>query len=168
MTGFVRLQEKPSDTSPDAAPRLTLHDPGRTTGQVDGAWWPRSDVLADELPGLLAVLTERIGPVERLSYDLADWSPAERRLLAGGRRVRLDGFRSRTPAATVHAVGTRRDVVTLAVIPPGTPTDTAEAMLRMAADPDVTLAALQRDSLREGASLRAEPHSRAATATVSE
>lgn len=163
MTGIVRPQDNLSDASPDAAPRLTLHDPGSTTGQVDGAWWPRSDVLAVELPGLLAVLTERIGPVERLCYDLSDWAPAERRLLTGGRRVRLDGFRSRTPAASVHAVGTRRDVVTLAVIPPGTPTDTATEMLRRAADPEVTFAALQRSTPRDGASLPAEPHSPTAT-----
>lgn len=142
MTGSVRLQDRPLESAP-AAPRLTLHDAGATGGQLDGAWWPRSDVLAYELPGLLAVLTDRVGPIERLSYDMADWAPADRRLDAGGRRVRLDGFRRRTPGGTVHAVGIRHGVLTLLVIPPTTPTETATAMLERAADPSVTLAALR-------------------------
>lgn len=142
MTGSIAATNTPIKLG-ELEPRLVLHAAGSTTGQVDGAWWPRSNVLAEELPGLLAVLTERIGPVERLSYDMADWAPADRRLSTGGRRVRLDGFRRRAPAGAVHAVGTTREVITLLVIPQATPTAAATAVLDRAADPTVTIGALR-------------------------
>lgn len=47
-------------------PRLSLKPTGLTTGQVDGAWWPRSRDLSVELQGLAAALTDRLG-VERES-----------------------------------------------------------------------------------------------------
>lgn len=151
MTGSVRSHDHHDAPAPDASigTRLSLRADGGPTGDIDGAWWPHSDVLSDEVPGLLAVLTDRIGPVERLSYDLADWASADRRLSAGGRRVRLDGFRRRRPAGTVHAVGTRREVVTLFVIPPATPPEQGAEMLRRAGDPATTLASLHDE--RSGA-----------------
>ena len=40
---------------PENTPRLRLKPKAAMTGHVDGAWWPRSDDLAIELPDLLAV-----------------------------------------------------------------------------------------------------------------
>ena len=40
-------------TTPKTRPRLRLKPKAPTTGYVDGAWWPRSDDLAIELPDLL-------------------------------------------------------------------------------------------------------------------
>ncbi|EUA14764.1 hypothetical protein I546_0711 [Mycobacterium kansasii 732] len=37
-----------------------------TTGYVDGAWWPHGDDLPIELPDLLAVLSVRLGPIDRV------------------------------------------------------------------------------------------------------
>ena len=51
------------------SPRLCLaNDLGRP---IDGAWWPYSAVLADELSGLVTALDYRLGKVQRLSVN---WS----------------------------------------------------------------------------------------------
>ncbi len=67
--------------APKTRPRLRLKPKAPTTGYVDGAWWPRSDDLAIELPDLLAVLSVRLGDIEA-----GDLQP--RRLGDGADRVR--------------------------------------------------------------------------------
>ena len=87
------------------------------TGHVDGAWWPRSDDLPDELPDLLAVLSVRLGSVERVMYGLSEWAKAPARLMTGGRSVRLDGSRHQ-PANTREVLGVGREGILLLVVPP--------------------------------------------------
>lgn len=89
---------------PENTPRLRMKPETRMTGHVDGAWWPRSDDLPSELPDLLAVLSVRLGSVERVLYDLSAWAKAPARLATVGRSVRLDGF-SRQPANTLEVLG---------------------------------------------------------------
>ncbi|MFL6143192.1 MAG: DUF5994 family protein [Labedaea sp.] len=103
-----------------------------TTGFVDGAWWPRSRDLSAELPALLAVLAVRLGPIQRVSYNLAEWDSAERRLDISGHTVRLGGFRSQ-PTGTVDVIGTESARITLLVVPPPTPPDAAHVMSMAAA-----------------------------------
>ena len=135
MTGTANMSpidinvEESGDPVPGV--RLSLKPAGSTSGYVDGAWWPRSTDLASEVPALLAVLTDRMGRLERVSYDLAAWAPAGRRVTTGGVRIRLDGFRRRRPAHTVHVVSVDGDVVTLLVIPPAaSPVDAEHALRR--------------------------------------
>jgi hypothetical protein len=59
---------------PRITPRLRLKPKGSTAGSVDGAWWPHSDDLPVELPDLLAVLSIRLGPIDRVTYNFADWA----------------------------------------------------------------------------------------------
>ena len=63
-------------TPPEHTPRLRLKPKAPHTGYVDGAWWPRSDDLTTELPDLLAVLSVRHGPIDRVLYKLNDWAKA--------------------------------------------------------------------------------------------
>jgi hypothetical protein len=88
------------------------------TGFVDGGWWPRSRDLAAELPALVAALSRRLGPVERVSYQLADWDPSVRKLKIDGHFARLGGFRSQRPH-TVDILGSQLRL-TLLVVPPET------------------------------------------------
>ncbi|MBF6181537.1 DUF5994 family protein [Nocardia otitidiscaviarum] len=83
-------------------PRLQLETPGTRT--IDGYWRPYGRDLAAELPGLLAALTPRLGPIHRVVYHLDEWASAPRKLDFGGRRVRLDGYRH-SPARTVEILG---------------------------------------------------------------
>jgi hypothetical protein len=106
-----------------------------TTGRVDGAWWPHSDDLANELPDLLAVLSVRLGAIDRVMYNLTEWVKAPKRLLTGGRAVRLDGYRLQ-PANTLEVLGIGREKVLLLVVPPHTDPDRAHQTMMTAAAPD--------------------------------
>ncbi|HEY5114326.1 MAG TPA: DUF5994 family protein [Nakamurella sp.] len=111
--------------------RLDMKPVGSTTGFVDGAWWPYSTELATEVPALLAAITGRLGSIERVSYNLAGWASASRRVDAGGIRVRLDGFRTRPPD-TIDVSGVNDHRVTLLVIPPTTDQAAARDIMRRA------------------------------------
>jgi len=111
--------------------RLDMKPVGSTTGFVDGAWWPYSTELATEIPALLAAITGRLGSIERVSYNLAGWASASRRVDAGGIRVRLDGFRTRPPD-TIDVSGVNDHRVTLLVIPPTTDQAAAQDIMRRA------------------------------------
>jgi hypothetical protein len=104
------------------------------SGYVDGAWWPRSDDLATELPDLLAVLSVRLGPIDRFIFNLNEWPTASAKFSTGGRRVRLDGYR-RQPANTVEVLGLNRNRIVLLVVPPNADADKAHATLMAAAVP---------------------------------
>jgi hypothetical protein len=110
--------------------RLRLKSRVPVTGRVDGGWWPRSRDLPAEVPGLLAALTTRLGDVESVSYNLGDWETAPRKIVLDGRLVRLAGYRSQHPG-TVDVLDARH-LVTLLVVPPGTATPAAQAILTAA------------------------------------
>jgi Family of unknown function (DUF5994) len=111
--------------------RLKLKSEAPTTGYVDGAWWPRSRDLAAELPALLAVLRNRLGRVERVSYNLNSWGPTERKIQVDGVVVRLAGYRSQH-RDTVDVLGPRLRL-TLLVVPPQSTAQAAHGALIAAA-----------------------------------
>jgi len=129
MTGAEVLSE--TTVKPTGDLRLDMKPVGSTTGFVDGAWWPYSTELATEVPALLAAITGRLGSIERVSYNLAGWASASRRVDAGGIRVRLDGFRTRPPD-TIDVSGVNDHRVTLLVIPPTTDQAAARDIMRRA------------------------------------
>ncbi|MGO9154600.1 DUF5994 family protein [Mycobacterium sp.] len=122
-------------TPPEHTPRLRLKSKAPQTGYVDGAWWPHSDDLTTELPDLLAVLSVRLGPIDRVLYKLTDWAKAPTELTTGGHAVRLDGYRLQPPN-TVEALGLNRNRIVLLVVPPHTAPDRAYATMTAAAAPD--------------------------------
>ena len=134
MTGAEVISETKTSQSSTGDLRLDLKPEGSTTGFVDGAWWPHSTELADEVPALLEAITDRLGSVERVSYNLAGWASASRRVEAGGIRVRLDGFRTRPPH-TIDISGVNDHRVTLLVIPPTTELAVARGIMQRASTP---------------------------------
>lgn len=111
--------------------RLSLKLDRRPTGDVDGAWWPRSWDLVEELPELIADLRERIGSVSRVSYSLVTWPAVPRRALIGGCIVRLGGFFS-VPAELVDLFGSGGRVCLL-VVPPDIASARGRTVLERAA-----------------------------------
>jgi hypothetical protein len=131
--------------SPEHTPRLRLKPKAPHSGYVDGAWWPRSDDLVAELPDLLAVLSVRLGRIDRVMYNLSEWAKAPAKLATGGRRVRLDGYQ-RQPTNTVEVLGLTRNRIALLVVRPNADPDQAHATLMTAAAPsnDSTVESLLR------------------------
>jgi hypothetical protein len=131
MTSASTTRRTPPDAlSENQHLRLRLKPRGPATGFVDGGWWPRSRDLEAELPALLAVLAVRLGPVESVSYNLAAWNPAPRKITLDGRLVRLAGYRSQHPATVdVISAGHR---VTLLVVPPEDAPEAAHSALMAA------------------------------------
>lgn len=121
-------------TPPQETPRLRLKPKAPTTGYVDGAWWPHTDDLPVELPDLLAVLSVRLGPIDRVVYNLAEWADAPAKLPIAGRPIRLSGY-YRHPVNTVEVHGTNTKVVLL-VVPPRTEPDHAHDTMMAAATPN--------------------------------
>lgn len=117
-----------SGAAPGERVRLKLKPMTTTvTGQVDGAWWPRSRDLAHELGALLPVLAVRLGPVERVSYHLTEWEPVPRTAVIDDRVVRLGGYRSQR-AGTVDVLA-HRHRLTLLVVPPSASPESAHQLL---------------------------------------
>jgi Family of unknown function (DUF5994) len=122
-------------TPPEKTPRLRLKPKAPTSGYVDGAWWPHSDDLPIELPDLLAVLSVRLGPIDRVIYNVSEWAKAPAKLPTGGRTVRLDGY-YRQPVNTIEVIGLSRGKLVLLVVPSRTDADQAHDILMAAAAPD--------------------------------
>lgn len=104
--------------------RLRLSGSRASGEHVDGAWWPRSYRLADELPDLLAAVHDRLGPVTLVGYDRNLWRDAPGELVAAGRTIHLLGFISAEPS-NVIIIGEDGHHVTLRVISPDTAQETA-------------------------------------------
>lgn len=129
--------------------RLALIDPPGQQTTLDGAWWPRSRSLSEELPGLVQELHRRGIRVTRVAYNPDAWETAPRRLAADGRTIRLGWFRSIDPQLLDLTGDTTRGRVDLLVVPPDTPAVAAGRAFTAASDranrrpPTALLAALQ-------------------------
>ncbi|WP_079132174.1 DUF5994 family protein [Streptomyces nanshensis] len=99
-------------------------------GLFDGAWWPHSRDVHAELPGLIAVLSEHVGSVDRIGLDADAWDGLGEPLVAGGRLVQVDWFPLGDDTVLVGC-GAFGDLALLA-IPPGSSVDEAHASLTMA------------------------------------
>jgi hypothetical protein len=119
---------------PEQTPRLRLKPKALPTGFVDGAWWPRSTDLVDELPDLIAVLSVRLGTIRDVVYRLGEWAQAPRKTTINERTIRLSGYR-RQPPHTVEVRGLGGASVVLLVVPPGADPQQAHDTLMAAATP---------------------------------
>ncbi len=78
-------------TPPENTPRLRLKPKASITGYVDRAWWPYSDDLSTEILDVLAVLSVRLGRIDSVIYNLAEWAKAPRKLQTDDGLIRLAG-----------------------------------------------------------------------------
>lgn len=102
---------------------------------MQGAWWPRTDVLHTELPLLLVALSSRAGFVDRVIYDETSWAPASLRMEFRGRSIILEG--SITPSTHVLSViGEGFGRLVLLVVPPYTDPTRAYTAVMTASNPD--------------------------------
>lgn len=99
--------------------------------EFDGAWWPRSRVLATELPALLAAWPIESGYISRIFYPPPDWEDRPTAVPIPNRRGLLKT--GNIPADDGHLLvltmldGARRSLL---VIPPETTEEKAFLYLR--------------------------------------
>jgi Family of unknown function (DUF5994) len=119
--------------NPDAPPPLRLQlDPNRPAEPyLDGAFWPRSQVLSTELPALLAALSTDLGQIALVGYHRDAWNAAPGQLEMSGHAVHLEGFVSPDPPTMVVIANSGRRV-TLRVVPPETDDATAAQAMAVA------------------------------------
>jgi hypothetical protein len=147
----IRVNRRPrispvgaEDTAPRSAPppagdeegsiRLALIDPPAARSTLDGAWWPRTRDLTQELPALVEELHRRGIRVTGVAYNPDLWGPAPRRLEADGRTIRLGWFRNLDRQLLNMTGDFSRGRLDFLVVPPDTTTAAAEHAFSAATD----------------------------------
>ncbi|WMX46235.1 DUF5994 family protein [Streptomyces roseicoloratus] len=90
-----------STTAPTRQARLALTPNTAVAGLLDGAWWPYSRDLADELLPLVEALRDRFGRVTRITANPASWPVASRKVPVGGYAVHVGWFAGQDPDTMV-------------------------------------------------------------------
>jgi Family of unknown function (DUF5994) len=107
--------------------RLQLKPYRSASEHIDGAWWPRSAHLIDELPDLVASVSDRLGQVLMVGYRHNGWDQTPALAEIAGHPIELLGFSSDEPASVI-LIGEDGRHITLHVIRP----DTSEEVARQA------------------------------------
>ncbi|MGD1240883.1 DUF5994 family protein [Mycobacterium seoulense] len=107
--------------------RLQLKPYRSVSEHVDGAWWPRTMNLVDELPALLTSVAERLGPVVMVGYRRNGWQETPPLAQIDGQTIELLPFTSDEPS-TVILIGADGHHLTVHVIRP----DASEEVARQA------------------------------------
>ena len=111
--------------------RLQLKPYRSASEHVDGAWWPRSTQLAEELPELVASVSDRLGRVVMVGYRRNGWHETPTLVEIAGQPVELLGFTSDEPTSVI-LFGEDGHHLTLHVIRPDTGEDAAREALQQA------------------------------------
>jgi hypothetical protein len=114
--------------------RLQLKPYRSVSEHVDGAWWPRTTNLVDELPDLLASVSERLGPVVMVGYRRNGWQETPPLAEIGGHTVELLAFTSDEPASVI-LIGEDGHHLTLHVVRPDAGEEVAREALEQARMP---------------------------------
>jgi hypothetical protein len=88
---------EPLDDRPTPVRLQLTADRSGQRGMLDGAWWPRSRDLHEQLPSPIAELRRKGGQISRVSYHPDTWEPAPRTVTVDGATVKLGWFRSMDP-----------------------------------------------------------------------
>ncbi|TPQ20743.1 DUF5994 family protein [Streptomyces sporangiiformans] len=116
--------------------RLRLAPRSGIPRRLDGAWWPRSYELLEELPRLLAGLPQAWGHINSVTVNGATWSTTPGRMLAFNQVVRLRRTTAASAPHTVCLLASGQGRWDLLVVPPDTPMDAAEPLMAAAAGDD--------------------------------
>lgn len=94
----------------------------------DGAWWPESRSLDEQLGGLFALWPAEAGRIVRVLYSPPDWDDHPRSVAVAGRRIKTGSFpHDDTHQLTLSMLDGQRRSIT--VIPSDTGADAAGDVL---------------------------------------
>lgn len=108
--------------------RLRLTSGRGPSEHIDGAWWPTSKRLEDQVLDLVAAVRDRMSSVALVGYRRDGWVAPPQVDLGDGHTVQLLGFASDEPP-TVILIGEDGHHLTLRVIDPDTDEHDAEVAL---------------------------------------
>jgi Family of unknown function (DUF5994) len=111
--------------------RLTIKADTAAHSRFDGGWWPRSPVLAAELPILVRALVPRLGLIRRIGYNPDTWGLLARHLTVDGHPIRLEGFTGLDPYS-LRITGMTTKMLCLLIVPPDATEHTGHAALTAA------------------------------------
>ncbi len=114
--------------------RLQLKPYRAVSEHLDGAWWPRSFNLIEELPDLIASVSDRLGQVVMVGYRRNGWAETPRLAQIAGHTIELLGFTSDEPTSLI-LIGEDGRHITLHVIRPDVGEDSARQALEQAGRP---------------------------------
>lgn len=101
--------------------------------RIDGAWWPRSYDLLEELPRLLAGVPKAWGHISSVTVNGTTWSATPGRALVFNQVVRLHRATAASAPHTVCLLAPGHGRWDLLVVPPDTPQAAAEPLMAAAA-----------------------------------
>jgi Family of unknown function (DUF5994) len=131
------LPAKPLEPENPAEVRLRIKPATTHTGIVNGAWWPRSRDLTQELPPLIAALDEIWGRIYHATVQVGMWPDIPKRVITGDHVVRVGWFDAEQDPDDICLVslrgGRRWDLL---VVPPELDPDAAEQVMTAAASVD--------------------------------
>ncbi|WP_327352475.1 DUF5994 family protein [Streptomyces sp. NBC_01304] len=110
--------------------RLSLAPAGGEPRAIDGAWWPHSDDLTDELALLIRALPHSWPQIAHVTVNPAMWSALPGRILVANQVIRLHRSTAQHAPDTVCLLAPGRGRWDLLVVRPDT--EEAEALLLMA------------------------------------
>ncbi|WTF11684.1 DUF5994 family protein [Streptomyces sp. NBC_01613] len=114
--------------------RLALKPVSPLPGQVelDGAWWPRSRDLNDELPALADVLDPLWGRITRIAVNPRYWPIIPHRIYVNGHVVKVGWFTSELDPHKILLLSGTSGRWDLLVIPPETTAPSAARLMAAA------------------------------------
>ncbi|WP_063061568.1 DUF5994 family protein [Nocardia sienata] len=137
-TGSGRFQATTGGGQPFAAPtrtpRLLLGAPAQRPERIDGAWWPRTDNVTNELHDLISALTTRLGVTTRIAFDWNSLSLSQRGIDPPD-GIEVTGPLPDQPDTVMYVFGLHDRCIRLLVIDPATTAARAEAQMRAAVRP---------------------------------
>ncbi|MET9893213.1 DUF5994 family protein [Streptomyces sp. NPDC006465] len=125
--------------------RLALKTVSTSRGPVDGAWWPRSRDLADELSALADVLDPLSGRITRIAVNPTYWPTIPDSVPVNGLMVKVGWFTTELDPHKILLLSHTTGSWNLLVIPPETSTQAAGRLMAAASDgsgPPTTASAL--------------------------
>ncbi|MFJ1975534.1 DUF5994 family protein [Streptomyces sp. NPDC087903] len=110
--------------SPPLPVRLSLTPYEAVPGGCDGAWWPYSRDLGDELPGLVEAM-DGMGSITRVILGIELWPDIPHQVPVGGHSVTAGWSVSGQEQNVIVLCSYLKGFRTLLVIPPATVADSA-------------------------------------------
>ncbi|MFJ4691083.1 DUF5994 family protein [Streptomyces sp. NPDC088766] len=110
--------------SPSPPVRLSLAPYEAVPGGLDGAWWPYSHELVDELPLLMEAM-DGAGSFTRITLGIELWPDVPHQVAVGENQVTVGWFVSGHEQNEILLCSYREGFRTLLVIPPATEAGTA-------------------------------------------